>query len=36
MAKKYVEMFHIDKLFCRAKWQLNDNVSGIKLGNSII
>jgi hypothetical protein len=34
MAKKYVKMHHIDKLFLEAVWEYNHRVSGIKLGES--
>jgi hypothetical protein len=36
MAKKYVEMYHIDKLFPCAMWELNNNISGIKPSKSIL
>jgi hypothetical protein len=34
MAKKYVKMHHIDKLFPQAVWNYNHRVSGIKLSES--
>jgi hypothetical protein len=34
MAKKYVKMHHIDKLFLEAVWKYNHRVSGIKPGES--
>jgi hypothetical protein len=34
MAKKYVKMHHIDKLFLEAVWKYNHRVSGVKPGES--
>jgi hypothetical protein len=34
MAKKYVKMYHIDKLFPEAVWKYNHRVSGIKPGEN--
>jgi hypothetical protein len=34
MAKKYVKMHHIDKLFPRAVWNYNHKVSGVKPSES--
>jgi hypothetical protein len=34
MAKKYVKMHHIDKLFPEAVWKYNHRVSGVKPGES--
>jgi hypothetical protein len=34
MAKKYVKMHHIDKLFPEAVWEYNHRVSGVKPGES--
>jgi hypothetical protein len=33
-AKKYMKMYHIDKLFPEAMWKYNHRVSGVKPGES--
>jgi hypothetical protein len=36
MARKYVKMCYINKLFARPMWKLNHNVFGVKHGKSIL